>query len=149
MGVIDLGRADTRLERPRPGQIVGTPEQWVETLVRLYAEYRQDTFLFWPIAGDEMAQLEVFAGQVVPTIRAAIAALSVAAEVAGIASWGPLIALLVSVYFGLEGAALRVAALRRRGWREWGVVHAEGLDEAQARFAYERELQGALRAPRW
>jgi alkanesulfonate monooxygenase SsuD/methylene tetrahydromethanopterin reductase-like flavin-dependent oxidoreductase (luciferase family) len=76
MGVIDLGRADTRLEQPRPGQLVGTPEQWVETLVRLYAEYRQDTFLFWPIAGDDMAQLEVFAQQVAPAARAAIAALA-------------------------------------------------------------------------
>jgi alkanesulfonate monooxygenase SsuD/methylene tetrahydromethanopterin reductase-like flavin-dependent oxidoreductase (luciferase family) len=75
MGVIDLGRADTRLENPKPGQVVGTPDQWIATLTQLYAEYRQDTFLFWPIAGEEMAQLEVFATHVVPATRAAIAAL--------------------------------------------------------------------------
>ncbi|WP_274626862.1 DUF2628 domain-containing protein [Arvimicrobium flavum] len=69
---------------------------------------------------------------------AAVAALSAVVEIAGIAALGPLVVLPVSVYFGLEGAALRVAALRRRGWREWGVVHAGSVDEAEARYEYER-----------
>ena len=33
--------------------------------------------------------------------------------------------LLVSLYAGLEGAALRIAALRRRGWSEVGIVEAD------------------------
>jgi alkanesulfonate monooxygenase SsuD/methylene tetrahydromethanopterin reductase-like flavin-dependent oxidoreductase (luciferase family) len=75
MGLLDLGRSDTRIEQPQPGQIVGSPERWVETIVRFYRDYRQDTFLFWPVAGDELAQIEVFAREVAPAARAAIAEL--------------------------------------------------------------------------
>lgn len=45
--------------------------------------------------------------------------------------------LLIGLYVGLEGAALRIAALRRRGWREWGVVEADDLDEAETRYLAE------------
>ncbi|MEP9397658.1 DUF2628 domain-containing protein [Mesorhizobium sp. KR2-14] len=47
---------------------------------------------------------------------------------------GSLLSLLVSIYFGLEGAALRIAALRRRGWREWGVVEANSAQDAEMRY---------------
>jgi alkanesulfonate monooxygenase SsuD/methylene tetrahydromethanopterin reductase-like flavin-dependent oxidoreductase (luciferase family) len=72
MGMLDLGRPGTRIEQPQPGQIVGPPQQWVETIVRFYRDYRQDTFLFWPVAGDELAQIEAFARDVAPAARAAI-----------------------------------------------------------------------------
>jgi hypothetical protein len=45
--------------------------------------------------------------------------------------------LLVSAFVGLEGNALRIAALRRRGWQEWGVVEAGSLDDADAHYAVE------------
>src|SRR5215213_7737318 len=35
-----------------------------------------------------------------------------------------LISLLVSIFVGLEGNGLRLAALLRRGWRNWGMVDA-------------------------
>lgn len=47
---------------------------------------------------------------------------------------GPLLSILVSIYVGLEGAALRVAALRRRGFVERGVVEADSLQDAEIRY---------------
>jgi hypothetical protein len=55
-------------------------------------------------------------------------------NVAGVGLASPLLSLLVSLYMGLEGAALRIAALRRRGWHEFGVVDADSLDAAETRF---------------
>jgi len=61
-------------------------------------------------------------------------ALTALGEVAGLGFAGSALSLLVSLYVGLEGAALRQNALRRRGWQEWGVVEAANLDEAETRF---------------
>ena len=44
--------------------------------------------------------------------------------------------MLVSLYFGLEGQALRIAGLRRAGWTEWGIVEAEDLTDAETRYAF-------------
>lgn len=66
----------------------------------------------------------------------ALGLLSALGEMAGFGLAGWSLMLLVSVYVGLEGQALRVNALRRRGWRDWGVVSAERFDDAEARYAY-------------
>jgi len=66
MGVLDLGRPDTKLDDPKEGHIVGGVQHWIEEIVSLHEEHRQDTFIFWPIAGDELLQIEVFAKEVVP-----------------------------------------------------------------------------------
>jgi hypothetical protein len=47
------------------------------------------------------------------------------------------IALLVSLFAGLEGAALRIAALRRRGWREFGIIESDSEDDAETRYFLE------------
>jgi Protein of unknown function (DUF2628) len=60
-------------------------------------------------------------------------------EAAGFAFLASIASILVSLYAGLEGAALRIAALRRRGWREAGVFEADGHDEAEARYLVEAE----------
>ncbi|NGN43787.1 DUF2628 domain-containing protein [Mesorhizobium sp. CGMCC 1.15528] len=65
---------------------------------------------------------------------AAALALAALGEVAGFGVTGSLLSLLVSIYVGLEGAALRIAALRRRGWREWGVVEADDISDAEIRY---------------
>lgn len=49
----------------------------------------------------------------------------------------PLLSLLVSIFFGFEGAALRLAALRRRGWRDVGVVEADDMEAAEIRWLAE------------
>lgn len=69
MGVIDLGRDDTKLPTPRPGLIYGPPDHWVAEILRFYRDYRQDTFIFWPVAGNERLQVEAFVREVVPAAR--------------------------------------------------------------------------------
>ena len=66
---------------------------------------------------------------------AAAMALTALGEVAGFGLAGAVLSLLVSIFIGLEGAALRVNAMRRRGWREWGVVEGSDLAEAEIRYA--------------
>jgi len=65
---------------------------------------------------------------------AAGVALTALGETAGLGFTGAALSLLVSLYVGLEGATLRLNALSRRGWREWGVVEAASLDEAEMRY---------------
>ncbi|RWN35067.1 MAG: DUF2628 domain-containing protein [Mesorhizobium sp.] len=65
--------------------------------------------------------------------------LSMLGQKLGLGLAGSLLSLLVSLYVGLEGQGLRIAALRRRGWHEWGAVEAGWLDDADTRFALEAE----------
>lgn len=55
----------------------------------------------------------------------------------------PLLSLIVSIYVGLEAPALRIAALRRRGWHEAGVVDAQNWREAEIRHLYAGDVDGA------
>ncbi|RWF00695.1 DUF2628 domain-containing protein [Mesorhizobium sp.] len=77
----------------------------------------------------------------------AMALLSMIAEGLSLGLAGPPLSLLVSLYVGLEGQALRIAALRRRGWHEWGVVEANRLDDADTRYVLEAEAQADEQAP--
>jgi hypothetical protein len=70
----------------------------------------------------------------------AIAALILAAglpQFTGFTVAALLLWLLVSLFVGLEGNALRIAALSRRGWQSWGVVEAGNLDDADTHYAAE------------
>ncbi|MGB3416491.1 MAG: DUF2628 domain-containing protein [Mesorhizobium sp.] len=67
----------------------------------------------------------------------AIALIAVAAETFGMPLLGAPLILLVMLYVGLEGQALRLAAMARNGWRQWGVVVADSLDDADLRYATE------------
>ncbi len=71
MGILDTGRGRA-LRASRPGLLGGPPERWVQEITRLHLEHRQDTFVFWPVAGDELAQVERFAREVVPAVREAL-----------------------------------------------------------------------------
>jgi hypothetical protein len=73
-------------------------------------------------------------------------ALSALGAVAGFGNATPALVLLVSLYVGLEASALKLAALRRRGWREWGVVEADNADEAEIRYLAEA-LTGSDETP--
>ncbi|AZN97425.1 DUF2628 domain-containing protein [Mesorhizobium sp. M9A.F.Ca.ET.002.03.1.2] len=77
----------------------------------------------------------------------AMAVLSVLAERLSLGLAGSLLSLLVSLYVGLEGQALRIAALRRRGWHEWGVVEADRIDDADTRYVLEAEAHSDEQAP--
>ncbi|MER8487017.1 DUF2628 domain-containing protein [Mesorhizobium australicum] len=65
--------------------------------------------------------------------------LSMLGQRLGLGVGGSLLSLLVSLYVGLEGQGLRIAALRRLGWHEWGVVEAGWLSDADMRYALEVE----------
>jgi hypothetical protein len=67
---------------------------------------------------------------------AAMALLGALGSVSGFGEAAPLLSLLVSIYIGLEASALRIAALRRRGWSEWGVVDAANRDEAELKHVH-------------
>lgn len=56
------------------------------------------------------------------------------ASAIGLGGAGNVLLLLLSVYFGLEGNALRIAALRRRGHADRGVVEAADMAEAELRY---------------
>ncbi|MER8555259.1 DUF2628 domain-containing protein [Mesorhizobium sp. M0976] len=77
----------------------------------------------------------------------AMGLLSMLSESLGLESAGSLLSLLVMLFVGLEGQALRIAALRRRGWREWGVVEADRLDDADIRYALETDADSNARSP--
>lgn len=55
-------------------------------------------------------------------------------EYGGAGPLASLLSILVSIYVGLEGAALRIAALRRHGWREAAVVEADSMADAEIRY---------------
>ncbi|MCW5879962.1 MAG: LLM class flavin-dependent oxidoreductase [Anaerolineae bacterium] len=52
--------------------LVGPVDYWVEELTRLAVELGMDTFIFWP-ARDHVRQMRVFAEEVAPSVRAAVA----------------------------------------------------------------------------
>lgn len=68
---------------------------------------------------------------------AVMGGITVIGELAGMGPAGSLMGLLVSIYVGLEGQAMRIAALRRRGYTQWGVVEGGNADEAYIRYAHE------------
>lgn len=57
------------------------------------------------------------------------------ADQLGMGPGGSALSLILSLFVGLEGQRLRVAALTRRGWNAWGVVNADSADDAFARYA--------------
>ena len=79
---------------------------------------------------------------------AASIALATLGEQAGLGFLGAGLSLLVSLYVGLEGQALRIAKLRRNGWSEWGVLEAGNAAEAEIRYsAADGEDEVAAPAP--
>ena len=49
----------------------------------------------------------------------------------------PVMSIVLAILIGLEVPALRAAALRRRGWTDWGVVEGANRAEAELRYATE------------
>lgn len=52
--------------------LAGDVRLWTDTLTRWALELGFDTFIFWPVS-DHLAQLEVFAAEVVPAVREQVA----------------------------------------------------------------------------
>lgn len=62
-----------RIGEGRRGFLDGPAEHWVEELARFAVELGMDTFIYWP-SEDHVRQVELFAGEVVPAVREAVAA---------------------------------------------------------------------------
>ncbi len=73
MGIIDFGQIGGRPERLQEGTLYGTPESWVDQLIALYRDHRIDTFNLWPVGDQPLRQLQLFADEIVPAVRAALA----------------------------------------------------------------------------
>ncbi len=50
----------------------GPKERWVDTFTTLYSDFGMNTFVFWP-SGDRERQSRIFAEEVVPAVREALA----------------------------------------------------------------------------
>ena len=57
---------------PRRTGLTGDARLWADTLSAWATDLGFDTFVFWPL-GDPRRQLEAFAGEVVPAVRARVA----------------------------------------------------------------------------
>lgn len=74
--------------------------------------------------------------------------LSAAGSLAGLGAASGWLSVLVGIYVGLEGAALRIASLKRADWMEWGVVEAQNATDAEIRYLNERDETAEPEAPR-
>ncbi|EBV3599933.1 DUF2628 domain-containing protein, partial [Salmonella enterica subsp. enterica serovar Virchow] len=71
------------------------------------------------------------AAVVTVAVLVAINVVIASGHVAPIFSW---LSLLVSLFVGLEGPAMRIAALRRSGYEDTVALTAETLDDAELRY---------------
>jgi hypothetical protein len=78
-------------------------------------------------------------------VFAAMVGLSALEQVDGMQGIVP--AVLLSLGLGFEAPVLRMAAVRRRGWRERGVVEADGYDEAAIRYLADADTDMPAPAP--
>ncbi len=74
MGVLHLGRNDTRTANLDDNYLQGDAAHWTEQILEWFHNYRQDTFIFWPVAGNQSVQIEAFAREVAPAVRQALSA---------------------------------------------------------------------------
>ncbi len=80
-------------------------------------------------------------------VFAAMVGLSALEQVDGMQGIVVPVSLLLSLGLGFEAPVLRMAALRRRGWRERGVVEADGRDEAEIRYLADADTDMPAPAP--
>lgn len=73
MGVLDVGRDDTKASGLDDSYLQGDAAHWTEKIVDWHNDYRQDTFIFWPVAGNQTVQIEAFVHDVVPAVRQTLA----------------------------------------------------------------------------
>jgi hypothetical protein len=74
-------------------------------------------------------------------VFAAMVGLSAIEDIEGLQGAALVVSFLLALGLGFEAPALRMAALRRRGWREWGVVEANDGDEAAIRYLADADAE--------
>ena len=73
MGVIAASNQTLRPAGLDDIALYGSAAEWIDRLTGLYHEYRQDTFIYWPVGEDGLGQARRFAEEVVPAVRQALA----------------------------------------------------------------------------
>jgi alkanesulfonate monooxygenase SsuD/methylene tetrahydromethanopterin reductase-like flavin-dependent oxidoreductase (luciferase family) len=71
----DLAPPDGQTSRYTPGAdagLSGPPAAWIDTLTRWRLELGLDSFVLWPDEADPIGQIELFANDVAPAVRAAV-----------------------------------------------------------------------------
>ena len=72
MGTIDLWREGTDASGASEKSFFGEPQAWIDSMIKWYTEYRQDTFVFWPVGGNTLVQIEAFTQAIVPAVKEAL-----------------------------------------------------------------------------
>lgn len=72
MGVLNTEGAGIRASNLDENYVQGDAAHWTTKILEWYHDYRQDTFIFWPVAGNQRAQIEAFVHEVVPAVRQAL-----------------------------------------------------------------------------
>jgi len=57
------------VDKASEGGFVGSTEQWVEHIVDLAKNYRQNAFVFWPGGDNAAEQIEQFGKEVIPAVK--------------------------------------------------------------------------------
>ena len=74
MGFVDLNLDGVKPDRNEKGLIYGTVPEWIDQLTDFYINYRQDTFIFWPVGDHPIEQLRAFAEEIAPAVKQNVAA---------------------------------------------------------------------------
>jgi len=74
MGVVEVGQYGREPGGLGQGVYYGTPQVWTDKLLDLYHNYGQDAFVFSAVGDNDEAQITAFAQEVMPAVRAGIAA---------------------------------------------------------------------------
>lgn len=120
--------------------VVMEPEQPELSQAQEKAVLIRDGFSFWafvlPVIWLLLHRLWI---EALAALALMLMAAALATQLGGHPVLGSALSLLTQIYFGLESANLRVAALRRRGWAMWGPVEAANRHDAELRYGAQAE----------
>lgn len=68
MGAVELPGLPNHSREIGLNTLVMPPAGWIDYIVRLYREQRMDTFIFWPLGDNQLAQIEAFAREIAPAV---------------------------------------------------------------------------------
>ncbi|MBZ0287712.1 MAG: LLM class flavin-dependent oxidoreductase, partial [Anaerolineae bacterium] len=74
MGFVDLALDGAKPDRNEKGLVYGTVREWIDQLTDFYVNYRQDTFIFWPVGDHPLEQLRAFADEIAPAVKQKVSA---------------------------------------------------------------------------
>jgi hypothetical protein len=122
-------------EPPLKGGAPPEPERFV---------FVRDGFSFWALLFGPLWMLRHRMGLALLGYVAIVAVLSILLRVSGLAGVEPVVWTLLALLVGFEAGTLRRLTLRRRGFRNIGVVVGDDLELAERRF-FDAWVRGSSR----